>query len=44
MAIKEQVQILEDTLENPEALIKDLTGFDITAFVKEFLEQIPDIE
>ena len=40
--LKAFAENVEAVLENPEALISDLTGIDITAIIDNLIEQIPD--
>jgi translation elongation factor EF-4 len=41
-AIKAFAEEIENTLENPNLLIQDLTGINITAIVEDIISQIPD--
>ena len=41
-AIKAFAENIEETLENPEQLLSDITGVNITALIEDFVANIPD--
>ena len=42
-AIKEFAESVEETLENPEALIEDITGIQISNIIADFIDSIPEV-
>ena len=43
-AIKAFAEAVETALENPEALVSELTGIDISGEIAKFIDQIPTVE